>query len=91
MTTPDTPSFAPLDRDRVARLCCPQTRQRLSLADEQRVATLNEAIAQGELQNHGGRTLTEPLSMVLIREDGQVAYPVTTFPVLLPEEAITVA
>lgn len=88
MTTPDTPTLAPLDGDRVARLCCPQTQQRLTLADEQRVAALNEAIAKGELRNHGGRTLTEPLSKALIREDGQIAYPVRGFPVLLPEEAI---
>lgn len=61
------------------RLRCPTTQQPLSLMDPERLAALNEAVAE----------VSGTLDAALVREDGAVAYPVRgDVPMLLPDEAI---
>ena len=65
-----------MDETLLEILCCPVTHQPLRLADTQ---TLERARAKS------GRAVSE----LLLREDGQVAYPVVNgIPLLVPEEAI---
>jgi len=66
---------------------CPETRQRLRLADAAELAGLNARVQAGSLVNRTGKARTEPLSAALLREDGALAYPVDDdIPVLLVEE-----
>ena len=70
-------------------LRCPETQSKLALADAELIAALNAAISAEWLRNRAGRTIEEPLSGGLIREDGQLLYPVVDdIPVMLIDEAI---
>ncbi len=70
-------------------LVCPETKQPVRDADRELVDRLNAAIAKGTLKNRGGETVTEPLDGGLVREDGEVLYPVREdIPVMLIDEAI---
>ncbi|HAZ63664.1 MAG TPA: hypothetical protein DCZ72_08670 [Armatimonadetes bacterium] len=57
-------------------LRCPETRATLTLADEALLARLNAAIAAGTLRNRGGETVSEPIDGALVREPGDIAYPI---------------
>ncbi|GMQ80488.1 MAG: Trm112 family protein [Planctomycetia bacterium] len=70
-------------------LVCPETRTRLRLAEPDLLAALNDAIGRGQIVNQAGDVFTSPLECGLIREDGQVLYPVIDgIPILLMDEAI---
>lgn len=70
-------------------ICCPQSRQPLSLLDGDGLVRLNRRIAQGEIRNAAGETVTLPLEKALVREDGRIAYPVRdSIPLLVVEEGI---
>ena len=43
-----------IDKDLLAILCCPETKQDVSLAADALITRLNERIAQGGLKNRGG-------------------------------------
>ena len=71
-------------------LVCPETRTPLAPADAQLVSRLNGAVARRELKNKAGRVLSTPIEGALIREDGQVAYPVVdNIPMLVVDEGIS--
>lgn len=70
-------------------LCCPETKQAMTLLDAASLDVLNRKIANGELQNKGGTLVKEPLDGGLIRSDKKVAYPIREMiPILLIEEGI---
>jgi uncharacterized protein YbaR (Trm112 family) len=72
-----------------AILCCPETRQDVSLASADLVADLNARVEAGTLLNRAGQPVREKLDAGLIRADGQVVYPIREdIPVMLVEEAI---
>ncbi len=76
----------------LAILACPETRQSLQLADDAVLGSVNEKIAGGGVKNVGGADVTDALTAGLIREDGQVVYPVRDdIPVLLVDEGIRVS
>ena len=59
------------------------------LTDEPLLAKVNQAIAEGRVKNKGGRTVSEPLTGGLVREDGSLLYPmVDGIPVMFVDEAI---
>ncbi len=67
---------SPMDESLMEILCCPVTRQSLRLADAE---TLRRA----------GAKVSIPLAEGLLREDGQMIYPVKNgIPLLVPEEGI---
>jgi uncharacterized protein YbaR (Trm112 family) len=71
------------------RIVCPDRRTPLQVAGEALIARLNAAIAAGTLKNRIGRALDAPLDGGLVREDGEVLYPIIDgIPVLLIDEAI---
>lgn len=70
-------------------LRCPETSQRLKVADADLLARLNAAIESRQLRNQGGDTLEKPIEAGLVREDGRVLYPIVEdIPVMLIDEAI---
>jgi uncharacterized protein YbaR (Trm112 family) len=80
-----------LDKETVAILVCPVTRQSLELADTALVAKINRAIEAGKLQDKLGRIVKEPITEGLLREDGKVLYPVRDdIPVMLADEGIAI-
>lgn len=78
-----------IDKDLLAILCCPDTKQDVSLADDAMIAKLNEAVTRGQLKNKGSKPVTEPLDGGLVRADRKILYPIREdIPVMLIEEGI---
>jgi uncharacterized protein YbaR (Trm112 family) len=78
-----------IDKELLEILVCPENHTRLTLAEEDLVAKLNQAIAAGQVQNRGGEQVTEPIDGGLVREDATVLYPIREeIPVMLVDEAI---
>lgn len=78
-----------LDKDLLAILCCPETKQPVTLADTALIHRLNEAIKGRRLQNKGKQAVTEPVEAGLLRADAKVLYPIReNIPVMLIEEGI---
>jgi uncharacterized protein YbaR (Trm112 family) len=76
-------------KDLLAILCCPDTKQDVSLADEALIAKLNEAVSRGQLKNRASKTVTEPLDGGLIRGVRKGLYPIREdIPDMLIEEGI---
>jgi uncharacterized protein YbaR (Trm112 family) len=80
-----------IDKELLAILCCPETKQDVSLADEALIARLNDRIGKGELKNKAGQPVTEKLDGGLLRADRKVLYPIREdIPVMLIEEGIPI-
>ena len=80
-----------IDKDLLAILCCPETKQDVSLAPETLVRQLNDRITKGELKNKGGHAVSEKLDGGLLRADKKILYPIREdIPVMLIEEGIIV-
>ncbi|NOS79692.1 MAG: hypothetical protein HOP35_17310 [Nitrospira sp.] len=78
-----------IDRELLAILCCPETKQPVSLADESLVQRVNEAIGRGRLQNRGKQGVTQQVDGGLVRADAKIFYPIReNIPVMLIEEGI---
>lgn len=78
-----------LDKDLLAILCCPDTKQEVRLAENALIAKLNEAVISGQLKNRANQPVTEPLDGGLIRSDRKMLYPIREdIPVMLIEEGI---
>jgi uncharacterized protein YbaR (Trm112 family) len=78
-----------IDKDLLAILCCPDTKQDVTLADTTLIAKLNEAVSRGQLKNRANKPVMEPLDGGLIRGDRKILYPIREdIPVMLIEEGI---
>ncbi len=89
--SPDSESATamPLDEALLEILCCPETKQAVTILDAASLDVLNRRIVNGEVRNTGGNPVKEPLDGGLIRHDGKVAYPVREMiPIMLVEEGI---
>jgi uncharacterized protein YbaR (Trm112 family) len=80
-----------IDKDLLAILCCPETKQDVSLASEALIDQLNSRIGTGELKNKAGQIVTERLDGGLVRADKKILYPIREdIPVMLIEEGIPI-
>ncbi len=78
-----------VDKDLLAILCCPETKQPVSLAGTELLMKLNEAVRKGNLKNTGKRPVTDELDGGLLRSDSRIVYPIReNIPVMLIEEGI---
>lgn len=78
-----------MDKELLDMLCCPETKEDVSLAEEGLVAELNRRIEAGQIRNRGGETVKERLDSGLIRADRKYLYPVREdIPIMLIDEAI---
>ena len=80
-----------VDKELLAILCCPETKQEVTVADETLIRALNSRIEKGELNNKVGQPVTEKLDGGLVRADKKILYPVReSIPVMLIEEGIPI-
>ena len=78
-----------IDPELLALLRCPETHQRLSLAEPPLLEQLRRRQQQGELADVNGRAVQGRIDAVLVREDGQAAYLVLDgIPRMLADEAV---
>jgi len=88
----EVPKKVNLDKDLLAILCCPETKQAVTLADEVLIQKVNGAIERGMLRNKAEKPVTEKVDGGLIRSDRQILYPVREdIPVMLIDEGIPLA
>ena len=90
MRSEDTPlGKGAIASDLLAILCCPETKQEVSLLEPTVVERLNQRISKGELKTKGGQPVTEKIDGGLLRKDKTVAYPIRDqIPIMLIEEGI---
>lgn len=68
---------------------CPETHQKLALAEPGLISRLNSLIPQQALKNRAGQVIQESFEAGLVREDRKYLYPVRKdIPVLLVDQAI---
>lgn len=78
-----------IDQELLSILCCPETKQDVSLAAASVIADLNARVERGELKNKAGQPVQEKLDGGLIRADRKILYPIReSIPVMLIEEGI---
>jgi uncharacterized protein len=73
-------------------LCCPETKQDLTVADASLVEKINQKIEKRELKNRGGEEVVQKIEGGLVRADKRYLYAVREdIPVMLIDEAIPLA
>ncbi|MCB9545695.1 MAG: Trm112 family protein [Myxococcales bacterium] len=78
-----------IDEGLLDLLVCPETREKLSLADAELVAKVNAAITAGQLKNRRGAPVKGAIDGGLVRPDRKVLYAVQDdIPNLLVDDAI---
>ena len=78
-----------VDKELLDILCCPETKQDLTLIEGAGIAKINQRIKEGALKNRAGETIQEPIDAGLLREDRNYLYPIREdIPIMLIDEAI---
>ena len=78
-----------INKDLLAILACPETKEPVTLAEQAVIDTINHAIKTGQVTNRGHKPVKEPIDGGLIRTDRKYLYPIRDdIPIMLIEEAI---
>ena len=78
-----------MDEKLLEILCCPETHQPLTRAGVELVEDLNQRIQAGALVDRVDEKITEPIDGGLIREDGNILFPIRQdIPVMLVDQGI---
>ena len=78
-----------MDEKLLEILCCPETHQPLARAGAELVDDLNQCIQAGTLVDRVDEKITEPIDGGLIREDGNILFPIRQgIPVMLVDQGI---
>lgn len=78
-----------VDQSLLDILVCPETKQPLRAADAELLEQLNARVRAGSVTTRGGDVVSEEIADALVREDGQVLYPVRDdIPIMLIDESI---
>ena len=80
-----------IDKDLLQILACPETHQPLEEAGAPLIQRINDKIRASAARNKSGAAVKDPLEAGLVRQDGQIVYPIRDgIPVLLIDEGIPV-
>ena len=78
-----------MDETFLSRLQCPITKSKLGVADSEQLKTVNARIESGNLKDHAGDAVDEPLNGMLVNADETFAYPMQDgIPTMIAERAI---
>jgi len=78
-----------VDKELLDILCCPETKQDLTLVEGDVIKKINAKIKTGALKNRGGEVVKDPIDSGLLREDRKFLYPIREdIPIMLIDEAI---
>jgi uncharacterized protein YbaR (Trm112 family) len=78
-----------VDKELLDILCCPETKQDLTLLDAAAVEKINKQIKAGTLKNRAGEIVRETIDAALLREDKKYLYAIREdIPIMLIDEAI---
>ncbi len=78
-----------MDKKLLDILCCPSSKQSISLLNKADLAQLNMQISAGHISQLDGQKLIQPVQEALITQDHKLIYRIDDgIPVLLAEEAI---
>ena len=78
-----------VDPELLEILVCPDTKQAVRPADGDLVDRINTAIEEGRVVNRAGETVEDTIDGGLVRDDGEVLYPIRDdIPIMLIDEAI---
>jgi uncharacterized protein YbaR (Trm112 family) len=78
-----------VEKDLLDILCCPETKQDITLIEGEVIERINKKIKEGACKNRGGEILKEPIDAGLLREDRKYLYPIREdIPIMLIDEAI---
>ncbi|MDB5049973.1 MAG: uncharacterized protein JWO30_3044 [Fibrobacteres bacterium] len=78
-----------VDQELLDMLCCPETKEDVSLAAMGIIEDLNRKVEAGQLRNRGGEIVKEKMDSGLIRADRKYLYPIREdIPIMLIDEAI---
>jgi uncharacterized protein YbaR (Trm112 family) len=78
-----------IDSELLEILCCPETKQPVTLVAGDAIDRINEKIAAGSIKNRSGGDVEEKIDAGLLREDKKFLYPIRDdIPIMLEDEAI---
>lgn len=78
-----------IDSELLEILCCPETKQPVTLIEGEVIDRINAKIAAGGVNNRGGAAVTEKIEAGLLREDRKFLYPIRdSIPIMLEDEAL---
>jgi uncharacterized protein YbaR (Trm112 family) len=78
-----------VDKELLDILCCPETKQDVTLVEGDIIKKINAKIKEGTLKNRGGEVVKEAIDAGLLREDKKFLYPIREdIPIMLIDEAI---
>ena len=78
-----------IDKELLAILCCPETKQSVVLADGDAIRQINDAIKAGTAVSRHGAKVVDAIDGGLVREDGKYMYPIREdIPIMLIDQAI---
>ena len=72
-------------------LVCPETHQTLTLADPEQLGRFSQAVQEGQITNRGGDKVEGEVDGLLIRQDGQIGFPIRDgIPEMLLDRAVKI-
>lgn len=78
-----------IDSELLEILCCPETKQPVSLVEGDAIVRINDEIRSGKVNNREGKAVKETIDGGLLREDRKFLYPIRDqIPIMLQGEAI---